>query len=172
MMDKWINQIKSLQDQLEGEREKLSERFTVERERLTQERTRLVGERERIVASARQQAHRVRGDGQEKIWNVETSALAQALDYLARVDELPESVQKAAEPLEELVRQRLEMITSCPVDDYKALNARDAVRIVRDLDRLDLVKLRRIEEDGKARKTVLGAIQAGLERHQRLSNAA
>lgn len=172
MMDKWINQVKSLQDQLEGERGKLSQRIASERERLTQERERLVGERERIVASARQQAHRVRGESQEKFWTVETSALTQALDFLGRVDEFPDRLQKAAEPLEELVRQRLDVITTSPVDEYQSLNARDAVRIVRELDWLDLVKLRRIEEEGKARKTVLAAIGARIERQQRAGKAA
>ena len=152
-------------DRSVGEREKLSQRLTDERERL-------VGERERIVASARQQAQRVRDEGQEKFWTVETSALGQALELLVRVDELPEQVQKAAEPLEDLVRQRLEVITSSPVDDYQSLNARNAISVVRELGWLDLAKVRRIEEEGKARKTVLAAIQAGLDRLQRTSHAA
>ncbi len=171
MRDKWINQIKSLQEQLEGEREKLNERISSERTRLGEERERLTVEGERLVATARQQARRVRGEGQEKFWTVETSALGQALDFLSRAEELPEAVQKAAEPLEGLVRQRLDDITAAPVEDYASLNARDVVRCVRELGWLDLVKLRRIEAEGKARKTVLSAIESGIQRQQ-ASNAA
>ena len=171
MRDKFINQIKSLQEQLEGEREKLSQRISSERNRLVEERERLTGEGERLVATARQQARRVRGESQEKFWTAETSALGQALDLLARTDELPETVQKATEPLENLVRQRFEDITASPVEDYAGLNAKDAVKSLRELGWLDLVKLRRIESEGKSRKTVLSAIETGLQR-QLVSNAA
>jgi len=182
MKDKWLDQLKSLQNQLETERDKLKEQVSTQRERLvaeseklsgkvTQERNRLVKERKKLLSQARAQATRVRGEGQEKIWNLETNALDQAIDLLAQMDELPDAVQKAAGPLDRLVRQRLEDITASPVEDYSTLNVRQVGKALADLDWLDLVKVRRIEVESKNRKTVLDAIDASLARLQKVAAA-
>jgi regulator of replication initiation timing len=182
MKDKWLDQLKTLQEQLETERDKLVDRVTSERERLTvegekltervkSERHRLVSERDRLVGQAKAQASRVRGESQERIWNLQTNALDQAIDLLDRVDELPDPVQKAAEPLDRLVRQRLEMITASPIQGYDSLNVRKVNQALKDLDWLDLVKVRRIESESKNRKTVLDGIDAALDRLQKAAAA-
>ena len=182
MKDKWLDQLKSLQNQLETERDKLKEQVSTHRERLvaeseklsekvTQERNRLVKERKKLLSQAKAQATRVRGEGQEKIWNLQTTALDQAIDLLEQVDELPDAVQKAAGPLDRLVRQRLEDITASPVDGYSALNVRQVGSALANLDWLDLVKVRRIEVETKNRKTVLGAIDVALARLQKVAAA-
>ena len=114
---------------------------------------------------------RVRGEGQEKIWSLQTTALDQAIDFLEQMDELPDAVRKAADPLDRLVRQRLEDITASPVDDYSALNVRQVGKALAGLDWLDLVKVRRIETETKNRKTVLDAIDAALDRLQKAAAA-
>lgn len=182
MKDKWLDQLKSLQNQLETERDKLKEQVSTHRERLvaeseklsekvTQERNRLVKERKKLLSQAKAQATRVRGEGQEKIWNLQTTALDQAIDLLEQMDELPDALRQAAGPLDRLVRQRLEDITASPVDGYSALNVRQVGKALSNLDWLDLVKVRRIEVENKNRKTVLDAIDAALARLQRVAAA-
>ena len=61
-------------------------------------------------------------------------------------------VDKVRENVGKLVGQARENVTACPVEDYDGLNARAAADAVRSLSHVDLLKIERIETDGKARE--------------------
>jgi hypothetical protein len=109
-----------------------------------------------IVVQARHKAHLVRGDGAERLWHFENQALDWVDDVLERAD-VP-GVELVKEPVGRLVKQARDTVTSNPVDGYAALNARAAANAVRSLNLVDLLKIERIERDGKGRKTVFEAI--------------
>ena len=58
-----------------------------------------------------------------------------------------------------------------PVVDYADLNAKKAMAAIKDLGRVDLLRVRRFEAENKNRKTVLDAIDAALARLQRVAAA-
>ena len=109
----------------------------------------------------RQRVRSIRGDGQERIWSLRTDALTRAEGLLEKVDNLP-VVNRVATPVEKAVGRRLEALTVPDIEDYDALNARNASLAVRGLDRLELIKVRRYEAANKDRKTVLKAVNKEL----------
>ncbi len=124
-----------------------------------------------LVTRARHQAFMVRTGGQERIWTLHTSALAEVEDLLARTTELP-LVSRVTTPVERLVSDRLEASLAVPVQDFDGLNAKAAMRAVRELDHLGLLRVRRYESAHKARKTVLDAVANQLERRARPPESA
>jgi hypothetical protein len=120
--------------------------------------------REEVDSTLRHTAHVVRGESQQRLWVLETKALDWMDAVLEGAETLPEVFGKVTGPVEDFVQQRLDALVACPVENYETLNARNAARAVRDLGWLDLLRVRRIEESTKARKTVLDAVETALER--------
>jgi hypothetical protein len=54
---------------------------------------------------------------------------------------------------------RLDKVTEAPFGDYETMNAKNVVVKISELNLLGLARLERAEISGKARKTVLGAIE-------------
>ncbi len=122
-----------------------------------------------LVARARHQAFLVRTGGQERIWTLHTTALAEVEDLLGRTAELP-VVGRVTMPVERLVADRLEASLAVPLADYDALNAKTVRAVVKGLDHLGLLRVRRYETEHKARKTVLDAVEKELEKRAVLSD--
>ena len=137
--------------------ERLKEELETAQSRLREAGDRFTVERKELVRNARHQVHVVRGESSERIWKFERQALDWADDVLERADELP-VMARVAQPIERLVTQAREVVTSNPIDGYDALNARAAASAVRELDRVGLLKVQEYEAANKNRKTVYEAI--------------
>ncbi|MDP6933675.1 MAG: hypothetical protein QGG40_12205 [Myxococcota bacterium] len=163
MLENLVEQLRSAPDRLRSE----ADRLRVEADRLRAEANRLVEDADKLrtdaTSVARQRVEVVVGDGQEQLWLLETRAL-QAMDELLgrAVVEWP-VVKDAAEEAEKLVTERLDGILAVPVVDYADLNARKAMAAIKDLGRVDLLRVRRFEAENKNRKTVLAAIDRELK---------
>lgn len=110
-----------------------------------------------ILVSARHKVHLARTEGAGRIWHFENQALDWMDDVLERADVY--GVEKVREPVQRIVSQARTTVTANPIDGYSALNARGAAAAVRTLGPVDLLRVERIEKDGKARKTVAQAIE-------------
>lgn len=114
-------------------------------------------------STLRHRVHVLRGEGQERIWTLETNTLSRAEDLLERAEALP-VVSRVTTPVERALHRRLEDLTAPPIPDYDTLNAKKAARAVRGLDRVDLAKVRYREQATKNRKTVLDAVSRELDK--------
>ena len=110
-----------------------------------------------MLISARHKVHLARTEGAGRIWHFENQALDFLDDVLDRTDVY--GVDKVREPVQRLVSQARSTVTANPIEGYAALNARGAAAAVRTLDSVDLLRVERIEKDGKDRKTVAEAIE-------------
>lgn len=121
--------------------------------------------RERFTARGRELTHRARtslktaaGDSQERLWATATTALERVDSALERTETVP-VVGTLSKGAHKVVSDRLDRLTSVPVDNYDGLNAREVISAVKDLDsRIALAAIRRHELQNKNRKTVLAAI--------------
>lgn len=130
-------------------------------------------QKDELLGQARHKAHLVRGEGAQRLWEIEVQALDWADDVIARNDVA--AVEVVTEQVSRLIQQRKDAVLSNPVDEYETLNARAAAAAVRDLDWVDLLKIEKIEKVGKGRKTVFEAIsrrQNELEKPPFRENAA
>lgn len=125
---------------------------------------RLSKRRTELTEAARTRARTVRDDGEERLWTMQTHALDRAEDLLEHAPELP-VVTTLFDAAGKLVTRRLDRITEVPIPEYEVLNARNAIRSIKDLDRrIALLAVRRHEAAHKGRKTVLRALDERLER--------
>jgi hypothetical protein len=109
------------------------------------------------IRNARHQVHIVKGEGQERLWLLEQKALELVGSAIEKADGLPSS-ERVTEPLEKLVEQRKTQALANPVAEFDQLNARAAASSVRQLGRVDLLKVEHYERENKGRKTVFQAI--------------
>lgn len=124
--------------------------------------SRLADRRKQWGSKARKQLKQRAGDGQERLWTLGTSALERVDGALDRTDDVP-VVGMLSRGAHKLVTDRLEALTSPPIEGYESLNARAAISAIKELDgRISLVTVRRYEAENKNRKTVLAAIDARL----------
>lgn len=130
--------------------------------RLREAPQKLTARRHELVRNLRNQAQRVRGDGQEAIWNFQTQTLERVDALLDRAGDVP-GVSRVVESAERVVEQRLATVTAVPVDSYETMNVKQVCRAIRSLDRVALLKIRRFEELNKNRKTVLDAVERRWE---------
>lgn len=166
MLNTLVEDLKHVPEKLRQAPELLKEapeRLKEAPERLKAAPQQLKEKGEAAVRAARHQVHLARGEGQERLWELETNALGRAEELLARGKDVP-VVSKAVPAAERLVHKALETVTRVPVEGWDALNARDAAHAVRGLNRIDLLRVRRHEQETKDRKTVYRAIDAELER--------
>lgn len=124
--------------------------------RIREAQDQIVEQADELLHQARHKAHLVKGESAERLWHFENQALDWVEDVLDRTD--APGVEKVRDNVGKLVGQARENVTACPVDDYDTLNARAAADAVRGLDHVGLLKIERIETDGKGRKTVFEAI--------------
>ncbi len=122
--------------------------------------------RQALLGRARHRAFLARSTGQERMWTFQTTALEEVEGWLEHTADLP-VIKRVTTPVERLVHDRLEASLALPVEGYDEMNAKTAIRSLRNLDHLDLLRVRRREEDHKARKTVLEAVEKELERYFR-----
>jgi hypothetical protein len=128
---------------------------------------RIRGKRDALMGRARHGVFMARTGGQERVWTLQTQALEGMGSWLTRAAGLPVGA-RVSQPMERLVRDRLALQLAVPLANYDGLNAKTAARLVRDLDHLGLLRVRRHERANKQRKTVLGAIEAQLERRAKI----
>ena len=136
--------------------DKVKEEIKTVSSRIREAQDNIVEQADELLFQARHKAHLVKGEGAERLWHFENQALDWVEDVIDRAD-VP-GVDKVRENVGKLVGQARENVTACPVEDYDGLNARAAADAVRALNHVDLLKIERIETDGKARKTVFEAI--------------
>ncbi len=117
----------------------------------------VVGQADDLVHQARHKAHLFKGEGEERLWNLETQALDWVEDVLDRADGT--GAQKVREPVVKLVEQARASVFRNPIDEYAQLNARAAAAAVRELGVTGLLQIEKIERAGKGRKTVFEAIE-------------
>ena len=108
------------------------------------------------IHRARHDAHNAREHGRIQLWSLQADTLERAHDVLARA---PERLEPVVKPLQKALDERLEQLTSPPIDAYDDLNAHDAREGLRGLDLLALERIERHEKAHKNRKTVLEAVE-------------
>ncbi len=116
-----------------------------------------------LTERARTRVQRVRSEGSETLWTLRVDALERVEDLLHGAPDLP-VVGRVADVAERLVHQRIEATTAVPVADYDSLNTKRVGEVIRDLGRVDLLKVRRYEMANKNRKTVMGHVDRELSR--------
>jgi hypothetical protein len=111
-----------------------------------------------LAGEAKRRLNRVREDGEEKLWEFRTDALERAEDILGEAPLDMPIVSRIANAAERLVQKGLAL----PVEDYDVLNAKETMKRLADLSRVDVLRLRRHELANKQRKTVLAAMDRAL----------
>jgi hypothetical protein len=117
----------------------------------------------RWVGAARNRARVARGRGEEQAFTRGTAALERLEGWLSERRDIP-GLARVVPRAEELVHEGLVRVTALPIADYDTLSAKDVGRALRDLPRVDLLRVRRHEQAGKGRKTVLDAVERELAR--------
>lgn len=125
-----------------------------------------VDQADQLVHQARHKAHLVRGEGEERLWTLETQAIDWVDDLLERSD--APGIARVREPVAKLLDQARSSVFASPVDGYDSLNARAAADAVRDLGTTGLLQIEAIEKNGKGRKTVFEAIERRRAQLQKL----
>ena len=120
---------------------------------------------------ATQRVTRAKLNGEEAIWAFQIDALEKVGGLLESAPDLP-VVSTVTGAAERLVNKGLESVTALPIDDYDSLNTRKVSDAVRQLSRVDLLRVRRYEEANKNRKTALAAVDRELERYERSATTA
>lgn len=119
--------------------------------------------RTRRQKALERRARKVREEGEERLWSVQTRALERVGTWLQGVPAVP-VLQPLADAAERLVDKRLTSLKTPPIEDYDALNAKNAIAAIRGVDsRVALRVVREREVETKNRKTVLRAIDERLE---------
>ena len=132
-------------------------------ERLRTTPKRLRAKRVDWVRTARHRAHLARGEGQERLWNLETQALENVVHLLKNVEEVP-VVGRVVPAAERVVNGRLDTVTDVPIEGYDVMNAKTASRAVVGLSWVELLQVERFEKANRDRKTVYAAIERARTR--------
>lgn len=146
--------------------ERVKEELTSLQDKLRGAQDQLVDQADTIVHQARHRAHLVRGEGEERLWTLETQAI-DWVDGLLERSEAP-GVDRVREPVGKLLDQARSSVFANPIDEYDNLNARAAANAVRELGVTGLLQIEKIETAGKSRKTVFEAIERRRAELQKL----
>ncbi len=131
-------------------------------EKINEGATRLNERRQEFAGQARARVLTVRGDGAERLWNLQTNTLEAVGAVLEKGHDLP-VVGRIADKAGELVEGRLEVHTTPIIEDYDGKNAKDVIAAVKALtSNTSLVAIRAYETSHKSRKTVLRAVEARI----------
>ena len=136
--------------------ERVKEEMKTVSGRLKGAQDQIVEQADTLLEQARHKAHIARNEGAERLWHFENQALDWVDDVLERTDVV--GGEKVTEPVSRLVGSARERMSKSPIDGYGELNARAAASAVRALGLVELLKIERIEVEGKGRKTVAEAI--------------
>ncbi len=139
-------------------------------ERIRSAPTRINRRRLNATHWARQRVHTARGESQERLWTWRADALLRVDTLLDRTVELW-VIGRLTSPAADYVQSAYDDFTAVPIDDYGALSVKKLAVQLRELPRLDLVRVRRVELAGKARKTLLSAIEREIDKRDLLPEA-
>ncbi len=134
-------------------------------ERLEDAPEKLQSAGQEVGRKLRERIGELRDEGEERAWELEKRALEAAGGLIERASEVP-VVSTVAPKVEGAVQDRLATITTPPIEGYDEMNVKNIRLALRELDRLDLIKVARYEEAHKARKTVARDVQAELDRRK------
>ena len=137
--------------------DRVKEELSNLQEKLRGAQGQLVDQADTLVHQARHRAHLVRGEGEERLWTLETQAIDWVDGLLERSD--APAMERVREPVGKLLSQARSSVFANPIDGYDALNARSAANAVRELGVTGLLQIEKIETAGKGRKTVFEAIE-------------
>ena len=137
--------------------ERVKEELTNLQEKLRGAQDQLVDQADSLVHQARHRAHLVRGEGEERLWTLESQAIDWVYGLLERSDS--PGVERVREPVGKLLNQARSSVFANPIEGYDKLNARAAANAVRELGVTGLLQIEKIEAAGKGRKTVYEAIE-------------
>jgi len=111
---------------------------------------------------ARRRAYVARETSRANLWNAGANALEAAESFFASAPENVPVLSRVADAVERATHDRLEAYTKVSLEDYAGMNAKTAIQAVAELSHLDLLRVKRLEEASKARKTVLAAIEKAI----------
>jgi len=137
--------------------DRMRDEFKTVSGRLRDAQDQITVQADELLLQARHKAHLARDEGAERIWHLENQALDWVEEVLDRAD-MP-GVDKVREPVAKFVGQARDTVTSNPISGYAQLNARAAAGAIRELTAVELLRVERIEQAGKGRKTVFEAIE-------------
>jgi len=128
---------------------------------------------QRVTLQGRQATHRAlvrihhsRLDGQERLWSIQVRALEQAEDILGKSPRVV-GLRFLRGAAVKVVERALDSAKALPAG-YEGLNAKDAIKVVRDLELVPLLRVRHWEAANKARKTVLAAVDKRMAQLDRV----
>ena len=122
-----------------------------------------------VPVRARRRAHIARVSGLGSLWTAQTSALEAAESFFANAPANIPVISKVADVAEKATQERLEAHTRVCLYEYESLNAKQAIKSVSTLNYLELLRVKRLEEATKQRKTVLAAIEKAVTRSLNLT---
>jgi septum formation inhibitor MinC len=160
MISKVVEDIKNAPESIKNAPQILHARKEVLQGNLKAQKQQLQERGEALISKAKSQINAAKNSGQERWWNLETSALEAAEGLLGKADETV--LAKWANGLEDLVTKRLDAVTLPGIENFDALNAKDTIKSLKGLDWLELLKVARYEQLTKDRKTVLKAVEGAL----------
>ena len=117
-----------------------------------------------VPSRARRRAHIARVSGMGSLWTAQTNALEAAESFLAGAPNNIPVLSKVVDAAEKVAKDRLELHTRVCLYEYETLNAKQAIKAVSTLNYVELLRVKRLEEATKARKTVLAAIEKAADR--------
>lgn len=112
----------------------------------------------------------VREQSEQRLWTLQVSALAGASDLIDRAAKVP-ALERVIPNARDLLEAVEKVASTPPIADYDELNVRKILGSLHTFDRLGLLRLQRHETAGKARKTILDAVQRELDRRLRVAAA-
>ena len=145
-------------EQIRDEFKKGSERVKSQAQQLGRTPSRIRARQRWAVEQLRHRARMSHGSSQEWLFEVQAETLIKVEGLIEGAPELP-LLQRFIDSAEQRVNDRLSSYTAPPIPDYETLNARNASKAVVGLDRVDLLRVERLERGQKNRKTVIGAIE-------------
>ncbi len=132
-------------------------------ERIRTAPTRMADRRRNTTRWARQRVRSARGQTQRQLWSLRVQTLERTGDLLDKGSDVP-VIGRIIGPAASFVHSQKSALTAVPVDGFDAMNARDAIAAIKELDALSLFIAERFEAAHKNRKTVMAAIEREVER--------
>jgi len=115
-----------------------------------------------VPVRARKRARWVRQKSQTRLFSAQTQALETVEQWLASAPDNIPVLSKVADVAEKATQQRLAEWTKVCLEDYSTLNAKTVIQSIAGLSLGDLLRIQYMEQNTKSRKTVLAAIDRGL----------
>jgi len=117
-----------------------------------------------VPTRARRQAHRVKTTGRGSLWTARITALETAETFFASAPDNVPVLSRVADAAERATQDRLEAHTRVCLYDYETLTAKKAIAAISGIGHIELLRVQRLEQSTKGRKTVLSAIENALSK--------